>query len=58
LALSVQGHIAMLQEHFKSNEAEMPRSARLALQSGIIGYECQAAWAKMALEEYQKWNSG
>jgi DNA-binding PadR family transcriptional regulator len=47
-------HISMLQEHLKSNEARMSRSARLTLRSGIIGYECQADWAKMALEEYQK----
>jgi hypothetical protein len=38
----------------KSNEATMARSARLALQSGIMGFECQAAWARMALDEYQK----
>jgi DNA-binding PadR family transcriptional regulator len=54
LALSLQGHISMLQEHLKSNEAKMSRSARLALRSGIMGYECQAAWAKMALGEYHK----
>jgi DNA-binding PadR family transcriptional regulator len=54
LALSLQGHVTMLQEHLKSNEAKTSRSARLALRSGIMGHECQAAWAKMALEEYQK----
>jgi DNA-binding PadR family transcriptional regulator len=50
----LQGHITMLQEHLKANEARMSRSARLTLRCGIMGYECQAAWARMALHEYQK----
>jgi len=54
MAHSLQNHITMLQEYFKSNECDMSRSARLALRSGIMGYECQAAWAKLALDEYQK----
>jgi DNA-binding PadR family transcriptional regulator len=54
LALSLQSHITILQDHMKSNEAKMSRSARLALRSGIMGYECQAAWTKMALDEYRK----
>jgi len=53
LAASFQECITMLQERLKSTEAQMSRSARLALRSGIMGYECQAAWARMALEEYQ-----
>jgi DNA-binding PadR family transcriptional regulator len=57
LVVSLQTHIIMLQEHLKSNEATMSRSGRLALQSGIMGYECQAAWARMALDEYQRSNS-
>jgi hypothetical protein len=31
----------------------MSHSARLTLRSAIMGYECQAAWARMALDEYQ-----
>jgi DNA-binding PadR family transcriptional regulator len=54
LARRLQEHISMLKSHLRSNEAKMSRSARLALRSGIIGYECQATWAKMALDEYQK----
>jgi DNA-binding PadR family transcriptional regulator len=57
LTLSLQRHITMLQEHLKTTEAEMSRSARLALRSGIMGYECHAAWAKMALEEYEESNA-
>src|SRR5262249_30953302 len=54
LALALQLHIRMLQEHLRSNEAKMSRSARLALRSGIMGNEYQAAWAKIARDEYQK----
>jgi DNA-binding PadR family transcriptional regulator len=53
LAASLQECINMLQEHLKAIEAQLSRSARLALRSGIMGYECQAAWARMALHEYQ-----
>jgi DNA-binding PadR family transcriptional regulator len=53
LAVSLKEHIIILKEHLKSNEARMSRSARLALRSGIMGYECQAAWTRMALDEYQ-----
>jgi DNA-binding PadR family transcriptional regulator len=50
----LQGHIAMLHDYMTSHENGMTRSARLALRSGIMGYECQAVWAKMALAEYRK----
>ena len=53
LAVSLRECITVLQEHLKSTERQMSRSARLALRSGIMGYECQAAWARMALDEYQ-----
>jgi DNA-binding PadR family transcriptional regulator len=53
LAVSLQECITMLQEHLKSIEAQLSRSGRLALRSGIKGYECQVAWARMALDEYQ-----
>ena len=57
LVLSLQAHITMLQDHLQSNQAKMSRSARLALRSGIMGYESQAAWARMALDEYRKSNA-
>jgi DNA-binding MarR family transcriptional regulator len=53
LAHTLRDHITMLKEYYESNKDDMARSARLALQSGIMGYECQAAWAKKALEEYR-----
>jgi DNA-binding PadR family transcriptional regulator len=53
LARSLQACISMLYERLKSTETQMSRSARLALRSGIMGYECQAAWARMALDEYR-----
>lgn len=54
LASAVAGQISFLHDHFNTHQSEMSRSARLALRSGIMVYECQAAWAKMAIEEYQK----
>jgi DNA-binding PadR family transcriptional regulator len=54
LVLSLDSHITIIKDILKSNEAKMSRSARLALRSGIMGYECQAAWARMALHDYQK----
>jgi hypothetical protein len=53
LAHSLQAYTTTLQEYFKSNEDNISRSARLALRSGIMGYQCQAAWAKKALDEYR-----
>jgi DNA-binding PadR family transcriptional regulator len=53
VVVSLQDCITKLHEHWKSTEVRMSRSARLALRSGIMGYEGQAAWAKMALNEYQ-----
>ena len=53
LAVALQECVTILQEHLKSTEAQISGSARLALRSGIMGYECQAAWARMALDEYQ-----
>jgi DNA-binding PadR family transcriptional regulator len=53
LAVSLQECITLLQERLQSTEAQMSRSAQLGLRSGIMGYECQAAWARMALDEYQ-----
>jgi hypothetical protein len=57
LARSLEAHITFLKEYYQLNKYAMARSARLALQSGIMGYECQAAWAKRALEEYRTSNS-
>ena len=54
LADALKRHIVMLREHLKSHESEMSRSARLALQSGVMAYECHAAWVKLAVEEYRK----
>jgi DNA-binding PadR family transcriptional regulator len=53
LAVSLQECVTMLEEHFKSIEAQLSPSARLALRSGIMGFECQVAWARMALDKYE-----
>ena len=47
-------YVATLHEHLESHQSKMSLSARLALQSGIMGYESQAAWAQMALKKYRQ----
>jgi DNA-binding PadR family transcriptional regulator len=54
LAVALQECVTMLQGRYKSIEAQLSRSGRLALRSGIMGYECQVAWASKALDQYQK----
>jgi DNA-binding PadR family transcriptional regulator len=56
LASALERHISVLQEYLASHQSEMSRSSRLALRSGIMGYECQADWTRMAIEEYRKLN--
>jgi DNA-binding PadR family transcriptional regulator len=52
LADALEQHISMLKEYLVSHQSELSRSARLALQSGIMSYECHAAWTKLAMKEY------
>jgi DNA-binding PadR family transcriptional regulator len=52
LHIALQRHVVLLRQHLESIKSKMSRSARLALESGIMGYECQVAWAKAALAEY------
>ena len=54
LSVALERHVVMLRQHLESDQARMSRSARLALRSGIMGYECQAAWARMALAEFRR----
>ncbi len=58
LSVALDSYAGTLREHLKSNQADMSRSARLALGSGIMGYERQAEWARMALKEYRRPNLG
>jgi hypothetical protein len=53
LSVALERHVAFLRQHLESSRAHMSRSARLALRSGIMGYECQAAWARAAQAEFR-----
>jgi DNA-binding PadR family transcriptional regulator len=52
LVVAMERYVVVLGEHLKTIQPKLSRSARLALQSGIMGYECQVAWAKSALAEF------
>jgi DNA-binding PadR family transcriptional regulator len=54
LASALERHISVVQEYSVSHQSQMSRSSRLALRSGIMSYECQADWTRMAIEEYRK----
>jgi hypothetical protein len=54
LARELEKYLPTLRGHLKAFGGKMPLSTRLALQSGIMGYEASLAWAKLALEEYRR----
>ena len=45
-------YVPTLRDHARAQEASMPRSGRLALIGGIMGYETQLAWGRRALRTY------
>ncbi len=45
-------YIPSLREYLKSNRKYMPQSGRLALESGIQGYEAQLRWTRTAMAKY------
>lgn len=47
------GYLADLRSYLKSNRQSMSVSGRLALQSGIQGYESLFCWTKAAIVVYQ-----
>jgi DNA-binding PadR family transcriptional regulator len=52
LAVALERYVVTLRAHQQAVQSQMSRSARLALRSGIMGYECQLAWARTALAEF------
>jgi DNA-binding PadR family transcriptional regulator len=46
----LERYLPTLHEHLRSRGESMSTSGSLALQAGIMGYESQLAWARMALE--------
>ena len=49
-------YIPGLRVYLKSNHQQMPLSGRLALESGILGYETLLRWCKAAITAYRKEN--
>jgi DNA-binding PadR family transcriptional regulator len=47
-------YIPSLREYLKSNRSTMSVSGRLALESGILGYETLFRWARAAIAAYEK----
>jgi DNA-binding PadR family transcriptional regulator len=45
-------YIPSLRKYLKTNREHMPQSGRLALESGIQGYEAQLRWTKAAMTRY------
>jgi DNA-binding PadR family transcriptional regulator len=54
MARELASYIPTLRKHLKLQKSKMPRSASLALQSGIMGYQSQLAWAKLAIKSFRR----
>jgi DNA-binding PadR family transcriptional regulator len=54
LVKELDAYLPTLHEYFAAQQSDMPTSGRLALKSGIVGYEAQLKWAKAALATYEK----
>jgi len=54
LGAQLEQYVPMLRGQLNAGKAVMPRSGRLALESGIRGYECLLEWTKYALASYER----
>ncbi|HKX33302.1 MAG TPA: PadR family transcriptional regulator [Blastocatellia bacterium] len=52
LERELKSYIPTLREYLKREQSKMPVSGRLALESGIRGYEAQLRWVRDALATY------
>ena len=58
LEKELKSYLSALDKYFKAEQTAMPRSGRLALESGIRGYRTQLQWARHALATYKKKKKG
>lgn len=58
LETKLTAYIPELHEQMSAGKAAMPTSGRLALESGIRGYECLLQWTKDALGTYERKKDG
>jgi PadR family transcriptional regulator AphA len=54
LQAGLKSYIPEMSEQLSAGKAAMPTSGRLALESGIQGYECLLQWTRHALETYER----
>jgi hypothetical protein len=50
----LEAYVPSLHEYLAAAKSQMPLSARLALESGVRGYETQLRWTREALAAYEK----
>ena len=53
LRAELRAHISELKQQFETLGPQMPRAGRLALESGIMGYDALLQWCKRALTAYR-----
>jgi hypothetical protein len=53
LQTQLQAYIPSLREYLAAHHSDMPRSGRLALESGARGYETLLDWGKDAIASYE-----
>jgi DNA-binding PadR family transcriptional regulator len=53
LHAELSSYIPTLKQFLATNAAKMPTSGRLALESGILGYEARLVWASRAIVTYR-----
>lgn len=58
LEKELQSYVPTLREFLDTQKEAMPISGRLALESGIRGYESQLGWTKYAIAMYAEGNKG
>jgi DNA-binding PadR family transcriptional regulator len=54
LEAELTAYVPELRDQLRAGTAAMPTSGRLALESGIRGYECLLQWTKDALATYER----
>jgi DNA-binding PadR family transcriptional regulator len=50
----LEAYIPSLREHLDAHKTVLPRSGRLALESGVRSYETLLEWSKYAITSYEK----
>jgi DNA-binding PadR family transcriptional regulator len=58
LSRELKSYVPVLQGYLGTYGSAMPLSGRLALESGIRGYEAQLQWARMAQAAYEQRKKG